>query len=81
MPLEEYNIKTLRLFLNNDEAVWLYKCCKKENAVDTFEDAHRTYYKDGMKIISEVLAELGYIVSITISKRNLEAVNAEHDFE
>lgn len=71
------NIDTFfRIILDKESATWTCVCPKDYKGIRDKIKMSERYYKDGMSIISNVIAHLGYQKTIKIPDRYLRAIDA-----
>ncbi|MCL2070962.1 MAG: hypothetical protein FWH07_01875 [Oscillospiraceae bacterium] len=68
IPSESIN-KYFRIVFDKDGADWTFACPSNYKGISDKTRRISTFYKDGFAVISEFLAEIGYLCDITIPKR------------
>lgn len=61
--------KYFRIVLDNDGADWTFVCPPDYKGIADKQRRITEFYKDGFAVISDTLAELGFMVGINIPKR------------
>ncbi|MBQ8967393.1 hypothetical protein [Ruminococcus sp.] len=61
--------KYFRIVLDEDGADWTFVCPPDYKGISDKQRRITAFYKDGFAVISDVLAQLGFMVGINIPKR------------
>ena len=61
--------KFFRIVLDKDGADWTFVCPSSYKNIPDKQKRLQEFYKDGFRIISKSLSELGYLVDLNIPKR------------
>lgn len=61
--------KFFRIVLDKDGADWTFVCPSHYRDITDKQKRLQEFYKDGFRIISKALSELGYFVDLNIPKR------------
>lgn len=61
--------KYFRIVLDGDGADWTFVCPPDYKGIEDKQRRITAFYKDGFRVISDALSELGFMVGINIPKR------------
>lgn len=67
--------KYFRIIFDNEGADWTFVCPSDYKSITNKELRIESFYKDGYKIISDFLKELGYDIDIEIPRRYRRHLN------
>ena len=68
--LNQYNIdEYFRIIFDNEGADWTFVCPPEYKGINSKEERIKTFFSDGIDIITEFLKQIGYEIEINIPKR------------